>query len=77
MPGQFVIVRDARGSLVHVRNARTGECLGCIEVGLFEIVREVLREEFAATAGEGTPAAAANGRQGRPSEVNRGRDEWP
>ena len=60
MPGQFVIVRDPRGSLVHVRNARTGECLGCIEVGLFEIVREVLREEFAAAAREGIPTATAS-----------------
>ena len=60
MPGQFVIVRDPRGSLVHVRNARTGECLGCIEAGLFEIVREVLREESAAAAREGVPAATAN-----------------
>ncbi len=60
MPGQFVILRDPRGSQIHVRNARTGECMGCVEVGLYEIVREVLREEFAAAAREGIPAATAN-----------------
>jgi len=57
----FVIVRDARASLVHVRNERTGECLGCIEVGLFEVLQALLREEFAASAREGTPAHAARG----------------
>jgi len=35
MPGLFVIVRDARGSLVHIRT-RDGECVGCIEAGLYE-----------------------------------------
>jgi len=54
-----VIVRDARASLVHVRHERTGECLGCIEVGLFEIVQALRREDFAASAGEGIPAHAA------------------
>jgi hypothetical protein len=34
----FVIARDARGSLVHVRRRDDGECVGCIEVGLYEIV---------------------------------------
>jgi hypothetical protein len=55
VPGQaFVIVRDARGSLVHVRRRDDGECVGCIEVGLYEIVRSLVREELAreaATAG--------------------------
>jgi hypothetical protein len=40
----FELVRDARGSLVHVRKA-DGECVGCIEVGLFEIVRALVLEE--------------------------------
>ncbi len=39
MPGPFVIARDARGSLVHVRRRDDGECVGCIEAGLYEIVR--------------------------------------
>ena len=40
----FVIVRDARGALVHVRTAE-GECVGCIEVGLYEIVRSLILAE--------------------------------
>ena len=40
----FVIVRDARGSLVHVRK-QDGECVGCIEVGLYEIVRALVLDE--------------------------------
>jgi hypothetical protein len=40
-------VRDPRGSLVHVRRRDTGECVGCIEAGLFEIVRSVLAAERA------------------------------
>ena len=40
----FELVRDARGSLVHVRKA-DGECVGCIEVGLFEIVKALVLEE--------------------------------
>jgi hypothetical protein len=55
VPGQaFVIVRDARGSLVHVRRRDDGECVGCIEVGLYEVLRSLVREEVlreAATAG--------------------------
>ena len=47
MSGPFVIVRDARGSLVHVRRRDDGECIGCIEAGLFEIVRAIVREEAA------------------------------
>jgi hypothetical protein len=49
-----VIVRDARGSLVHVRRRDDGECVGCIEVGLYEVLRSLVREEVlreAATAG--------------------------
>ena len=45
MPGPFVIVRDPRGSLVHVRRRDGGGCLGCIEVGLFEIVRSLIVDE--------------------------------
>jgi hypothetical protein len=50
VPGVFVIVRDARGSLVHVRRRSDGECVGCIEAGLFEIVRALALEEPAAAA---------------------------
>lgn len=48
----FALVRDARGSLVHVRNTRTGECVGCIEVGLFEVVRALLMSEKTAASGD-------------------------
>jgi hypothetical protein len=44
----FVLSRDARGSLVHVRRRDNGECVGCIEVGLFEIVRSLVLAEAAA-----------------------------
>ena len=48
MPGPFVIARDPRGSLVQLRKS-DGECVGCIEVGLFEIVRSlILTDERAA-----------------------------
>ena len=46
MPGLH-IERDPLGSLVHVKNNR-GECQGCIERALFEVVRELLRTEFLA-----------------------------
>ncbi|MDP9236370.1 MAG: hypothetical protein M3P30_03060 [Chloroflexota bacterium] len=52
----FVIVRDPRGSLVHVRT-RDGECVGCIEVGLYEIVRTLVLAETKETT-------AINGRLG-------------
>ena len=45
MPGPFVIVRDARGSLVHVRRRDDGECVGCSEVGLYELVRAAILAE--------------------------------
>ena len=48
MPGIFVIERDARGSLVHVRRRDDGECVGCIEVGLYEFVRTLLLEDVGA-----------------------------
>jgi hypothetical protein len=53
MPGVFVIVRDARGSLVHIRRRDDGECVGCIEAGLFEVVRALVLEERAAAAPTG------------------------
>ncbi len=46
MPEQvFELVRDARGSQVHVRRPDDGECTGCIEVGLYEIVRALVLAE--------------------------------
>ena len=52
MPGLiFELVRDARGSVVHVRHRQNGECIGCIEAGLFEIVAALVVEGQAATAG--------------------------
>jgi hypothetical protein len=54
MPGVFVIVRDTRGSLIHVRRRDDGECVGCIEAGLFEVLRSlVLEEETTARPTEG------------------------
>jgi hypothetical protein len=38
-------VRDARGSLVHVRRKEDGECVGCIEAGLYELVRALILAE--------------------------------
>jgi hypothetical protein len=53
-----VITKDARGAQVHVRRNDTGECVGCVEAGLFAIVRLVIEEEIAASAREGIPAEA-------------------
>lgn len=58
-PAPFEIVRDGRGSLIHVRRKDDSECIGCIEVGLFEVVRLIVLHEKAALAVEGTPANAA------------------
>jgi hypothetical protein len=41
----FELVRDARGSQMHIRDRRSGECLGCVEVGLFELVRMLIIDE--------------------------------
>jgi hypothetical protein len=41
----LVLERDIRGSLVHVRRRQTGECVGCIEAGLFEVVRQLVFAE--------------------------------
>ena len=59
--GAFVVVRDARGALVHVRRRDDGECVGCIETGLYEIVRLLVLEEAATAATGGTGAAAVTG----------------
>jgi hypothetical protein len=59
MPGPFVITKDPRGAQVHVRRRDTGECIGCIEAGLFAIVRAVVEEEMAASVLEGTRTEAA------------------
>ena len=40
----FRIVRDARGALVHVRT-ESGACIGCVEVGLYEVIRRVIEDE--------------------------------
>ena len=49
----FELVRDARGSLVHVRRKDDGECIGCIEVGLFEVVKALVLEEERRRASDG------------------------
>ena len=40
--GPLVLVRDPSRSVIPVRRSGTGECLGCIEIGLFEILRDLL-----------------------------------
>jgi hypothetical protein len=52
-----VITRDARGALVHVRNASTGECVGCIEAGLYEVVRALILAEAETPARSGRRGA--------------------
>jgi hypothetical protein len=52
----FVIRKDSRGAQVHVVRRDTGECIGCVESGLFEIVRAVIEEELTTSAKEGIPA---------------------
>ena len=47
----FEIARDARGSLVHVRRRDDGECMGCIEIGLYEILRSMIVNEERDTRG--------------------------
>jgi len=53
----FQIRRDARDALVHVRDARTGECVGCIEAGLYEVVRALIVEEATTPARGGRQEA--------------------
>jgi hypothetical protein len=45
---EFVLERDVRGSQVHVHNRSTHECVGCIEVGLFELLRALILAEAGA-----------------------------
>ncbi len=63
----FVIGRDARGAVVHVRRRDDGECIGCIEAGLFEIVRTLVMEERGGRGqrqeGHRTAPAATGGAQ--------------
>ena len=42
---ELTLVRDARASLVHVRDKRTGQCRGCVEAGLFELLRILILAE--------------------------------
>jgi hypothetical protein len=51
-------MRDPRGSQVHVRDRRTGECLGCVEAGLFEVVRLLVLDEAGGGHRECETAAA-------------------
>jgi hypothetical protein len=48
----FELVRDPRGSLVHVRRRDDGECVGCIEAGLFEVVKSLVLVERADQVGD-------------------------
>jgi len=41
VPEVFTLVRDPRGSVVHVRK-QDGECIGCVETGLFEVLRALI-----------------------------------
>jgi len=45
MPEVFTLVRDPRGSVVHVRRRLDGECIGCVEAGLFEVIRALILAE--------------------------------
>jgi hypothetical protein len=58
MPVAFALERDSRGSQVHVRDRRSGECLGCLEVGLFEVVRLLVLDEAGGGRRECRAAAA-------------------
>ena len=49
---ELILLRDARGSLVHIRDRRTGQCRGCaclparqVEAGLFELLRILILSE--------------------------------
>jgi hypothetical protein len=44
-PQDLALERDSRGSLVHVRVRSTGECLGCVEVGLFALLKQLVLAE--------------------------------
>lgn len=47
------LTRDRRGSLVHVRRRLDGECVGCIEIGRYEIVRGLILAETKETIAVG------------------------
>ena len=56
----FVTVRDAHGSLVHI-GTRGGECVGCIEAGLFEVLRALVLEETSETPAGGDRLGEGSG----------------
>ena len=56
--GSFALVRDPRGSQVHVRDRRSGECLRCVEAGLFEVLRLLVLDEAGGGRRECKTAAA-------------------
>jgi hypothetical protein len=64
----FELVRDSRGSLVHVGRRDDGECVGCIEVGLYEIVRSLVLEEVGAAEPRSTAAPLKKRTGGQPVE---------
>lgn len=39
------LLRDPRGSLVHIRKRSDGACIGCVEVGLFELIKALVLDE--------------------------------
>ena len=41
----LILVRDTRGSLVHIRDRKTGQCHGCVEAGLFELLKILILSE--------------------------------
>jgi hypothetical protein len=45
LPDDLALECDSRGSLVHVRVRSTGECLGCVEVGLFALLKQLVLAE--------------------------------
>ncbi len=66
-----MLARDSRGSLVHVRNSRTGECVGCVEAGLFELIRAALNADAGAGVRKETPTPAGRGADHGTSESAR------
>ena len=71
----FELVRDARGSVVHVRHRQSGECIGCIEAGLFEIVAALVLEERGAENGCKAAEGAIRWRSRSPPKPSRWREE--
>jgi hypothetical protein len=64
--GTFVIAGDARGSVVHVRRRDDGECVGCLEVGLYEIVRSLILAEVRRVRGEAAAMTDVRALEGGP-----------